>query len=123
MKALNLLVLAACVTLVACKKEERAQSVRIDAFGRMCAIEITSVDGVYRDTIIGVIQGDDTLPGTGRWNYMVNSGDIISVVACHLRDTISDGPIHLEASAQCHTVKDQADAGSDCAHIEVVYCD
>lgn len=117
-RAVNRLILAALV-LSSCAKDTDRLSIQLNASGRMCAIEYPWNGGIGRDTIIGRIDyaTGDTLPGTGRWNIVVDDGESVKLRACPLNgDTL---PIALYATGDVDRVETTSVPPS-CASLQFV---
>ena len=83
-------IIAFLVLATSCKKEALQMDASISVRCRQCIVEYTAGDRSGRDSITWFIQGGDTLESSGRWNFVLEAGDAINVIACSF-DTIPHG--------------------------------
>lgn len=87
MKSL-LALFAIVIVLSGCKKEEDTQHLKYRVFCKSCAIEYFDGDRVMRDTMHGLITGQDTSAAwVAGYNVVLREGSQPQISACHLSES------------------------------------
>lgn len=122
MKRMHLVLLAGILLAVGCKKEEMKEyTVNLEARCWDCIVQYAAgPDRGRRDTLLGSVEGTDTLLETGHYNLIVKENDNIFFRACRIRPDTAFGDITLQAGGGIQALSATVGTDQDCATINQV---
>ena len=122
MKRVHLVLLAGVLLAVGCKKEEvKEYTVELEARCWDCIVQYASgPDRGRRDTLLGSVEGTDTLLETGHYQLVMKENESIFFRACRIRPDTAFGDITLQAGGGIQPLSAIVGQDQDCATINQV---